>query len=326
MNSFGRILVGIEPHANSLAAARVGARLAGQLGAALELFSPVYNPHVSLAHFATRDSMEHARNSLCARHVERLSAVAPELGFSGHLEAHAVWDHPFDEALIRRVLERAANLLVVALAERDDPRGSALSAAHWQLVRHCPSPVLLTRGTPWPDSPVIVASIDPIRHHGRTQDLDLEILRLAGQLAEATGGTLHAFHAWHPKLRAFVGEAEFPVVPGPPGSATERVHREAVYAALAAADAAPARVALVQGRPEVALPSYCRETDAGLVVMGAIARNPLGRIFIGSTAERVLGQLPGDLLVVKPGDFQTPIQRERWPRDDGATILGIPGI
>lgn len=326
MSSFGRILVGIEQRADALAAARVGARLAAQLGAALELFTPVYNPHVSLAHFATRESLEHARNALCARHVERLSKVAPELGFAGQVEAHAVWDHPFEEALIRRVLERAANLLVVALPTRDDPRGGALSAAHWQLVRHCPSPVLLTHGAPWRDSPVIVASIDPIRRHGRTADLDLSILRLAGQLADATGGTLHAFHAWHPRPRAFVGEAEHPVVPDGPDSATERRHREAVYQALGAVDASPARVALVAGRPELALPEYCGETRAELVVMGAIARNPFGRIFIGSTAERVLGQLPADLLVVKPDDFQTPIPRERWPRDDGATILGVPGI
>jgi len=326
MSSFGRILVGVDPRATSLAAARVAARLADQLGAALELFSPVYNPHVSLAHFATRESMEHARDSLCARNVERLLAVAPELGFAGHIEAHAAWDHPFEEALIRRVLERAANLLVVALPPRGDPRGGALSAAHLQLVRHCPSPVLLTRGDAWHEAPVIVASIDPTQRHGRREDLDVGILRLAGRFATGTGGTLHAFHAWQQKLRALVGEAEHPVVPDLPDSATERRHREAVYAALAAADASPARVALVEGRPEVTLPEYCRETAAELVVMGAIARNPFGRVFIGSTAERVLERLPCDLLVVKPEDFQTPIPRERWPRDDGATILGVPGI
>jgi len=326
MSSFGRILVGIDPRATSLAVAQVGARLAEQLGAALELFSPVYNPHVSLAHFATRESMEHARDSLCARNVERLLAAAPDLGFAGHIEAHAVWDHPFEEALIRRVLERAANLLVVALPGQDDPRGGALSAVHWQLVRHCPAPVLLTHGKPWRDSPVIVASIDPTQRHGRREDLDAGILRLADQFAARTGGTLHAFHAWQRKLRAFVGEAEHPLMPDFSDPETEQRHREAVYAALASADASPARVALVEGRPEATLPEYCRENGAELVVMGAIARNPFGRVFIGSTAERVLDRLPCDLLVVKPDDFQTAIPRERWPRDDGATILGVPGI
>ena len=61
--------------------------------------------------------------------------------------------------------------------------------------------------------------------------------------------------------------------------------------------------------------------------MGAIARNPFGRIFIGSTAERVLEQLPCDLLVVKPETFRTPVSSERWPREEGSIpILGVPGI
>ncbi len=45
------------------------------------------------------------------------------------------------------------------------------------------------------------------------------------------------------------------------------------------------------------------ECHADIVVMGAIARSALKRVFIGSTAERVLETLPCDVLVVKPPDF-----------------------
>jgi universal stress protein E len=37
--------------------------------------------------------------------------------------------------------------------------------------------------------------------------------------------------------------------------------------------------------------------------MGAIARRGLSRLFIGSTAERVLDKLPCDLVIVKPAGF-----------------------
>jgi len=45
------------------------------------------------------------------------------------------------------------------------------------------------------------------------------------------------------------------------------------------------------------------ECHADIVVMGAIARRSLKRVFIGSTAERVLETLPCDVLVVKAPDF-----------------------
>jgi universal stress protein E len=48
--------------------------------------------------------------------------------------------------------------------------------------------------------------------------------------------------------------------------------------------------------------------NADVVVMGAVARNRLKRIFIGATAERVLEHLPCDLLIIKPDWFHTPVE------------------
>jgi len=40
--------------------------------------------------------------------------------------------------------------------------------------------------------------------------------------------------------------------------------------------------------------------DAAVVVMGAISRSAIDRVFVGSTAERLLDELVCDVLVVKP--------------------------
>jgi len=42
---------------------------------------------------------------------------------------------------------------------------------------------------------------------------------------------------------------------------------------------------------------------ADIVVMGAVSRSRLQRIFVGNTAERVLDHLPCDVLIVKPTEF-----------------------
>jgi universal stress protein E len=323
----GRIIVGMDPHAIPMAAVALGERLAEGMDATLEVFMPVYNSQVSLAHFENREHLQHARDSLVRRHLEHLEERLASAGIGERAERHAAWDHPHEEALIRRVLERAADLLIVELPAGAASGGRPLSAAQWQLVRHCPSPVLLTRGGAWREAPVVVAAVDPGGRHGRADELDTRILKFAERVALGAGGTVHAFHAWERTLRALIGNREEVLVPDRPETGTERRHREAVYSVLAAAEVAPARVSLVEGRAEQVLPEYCREAGADVVVMGAIARNPFGRIFIGSTAERVLEQLPCDLLVVKPGAFRTPVSSERWPAEQAATpILGVPGI
>jgi universal stress protein E len=326
MQSSGRIIVGVDPRASCRAAAMLGARLAAGLDATLELFTPVHNSQLTLVHFENRERLQHARETLVRKHRERLEQAASELGVELAIECHAAWDHPLEEALIRRVLEQSPALLIMQLAEQQGGGTQPLTSAQWQLVRHCPAPVLLTRGRAWQAAPVIVAAVDPTGRHGRGSDLDVRILRLAEQVAQGTGGTMHAFHAWETTLLARIGEHEEPLAPELPESATVRRHREAVYAVLSAAEVAPARVSFVAGQPDQVLPEHCRERAADVVVMGAIARNPFGRIFIGSTAERVLEQLPCDLLVVKPDTFRTPVSRERWPREEGALPIGVPGI
>jgi hypothetical protein len=45
--------------------------------------------------------------------------------------------------------------------------------------------------------------------------------------------------------------------------------------------------------------------------MGAVSRSGLRRIVIGNTAERILGDLSCDVLVVKPARFVTSVSRTR---------------
>ena len=65
---------------------------------------------------------------------------------------------------------------------------------------------------------------------------------------------------------------------------------------------------LMMGMTHQELPKLAEKLDAKLIVMGAVSRNKLKRLFIGSTAERTLGVLPCDLLVVKLNPFVTPVE------------------
>ena len=71
----------------------------------------------------------------------------------------------------------------------------------------------------------------------------------------------------------------------------------------------PGNRIVVAGDRMSQIPRVARKYHAGLLVMGAVSRSGLDRIFIGNTAERVIDAVGCDVLVVKPRAFKTPVSR-----------------
>jgi universal stress protein E len=55
-----------------------------------------------------------------------------------------------------------------------------------------------------------------------------------------------------------------------------------------------------EGATRQLLITLTEQLPADLVVMGAVSRSALQRLFVGSTAEQVLDMLACDVLIVKP--------------------------
>jgi len=55
------------------------------------------------------------------------------------------------------------------------------------------------------------------------------------------------------------------------------------------------------------LVDFVRRARVGIVVMGAVSRSAMARLFIGNTAERVLDHVGCDVLIVKPRGFRSKI-------------------
>jgi universal stress protein E len=77
---------------------------------------------------------------------------------------------------------------------------------------------------------------------------------------------------------------------------------------------------LVGHLPVDAITEAARKTHSAIVVMGALSRSGYKRLLIGNTAERILDELPCDLLVVKPANF-----RSRVPRVSRGVRLRVNG-
>jgi universal stress protein E len=175
-----------------------------------------------------------------------------------------------------------------------------------------PAAVLLVK-TPGPyRRPVVLAAVDPGHTNSKPAKLDERILRASATMTGALRGTLHALHAFVP----FPFAAEPDVMLSQ--ETVNRLEAEAVAAAQRGLDRAlrttripKARRHLVGRHPSDAIEQTAREVHAAIVVMGAVSRSGLKRLFIGNTAERVLDQLSCDILVVKPLHFAGRVSRAR---------------
>jgi len=204
----------------------------------------------------------------------------------------AEWDFPAYEAIIRRANRIKADLIV---ADQHDGRRLAAGLLHltdWELLRLSLAPVLLVK-TPGPyRRPAVLAAVDPGHTNSKPAKLDERILRAGATMTGALRGTLHALHAYVPF--PFAAEPDVMLCQ----ETVNRLEAEAVAAAQRGLDRAlrttrilKARRHLVGRHPSDAIEQTAREIHAAIVVMGAVSRSGLKRLFIGNTAERVLDQL-----------------------------------
>jgi len=312
MSDSKSILVVIHPNADRQPALERAAWLAARLGASLELLICDYDPTLSNKRFFSSDALQGAQDALLEAHERRLEALAAPLRERGlRVGVEARWEHPLDHGVLRKAAELQPIVVAKETRYHSAVERALFSSTDWKLIQGCSAPLLLVKPRAFSAAPKVLAAVDPLHAHAKPAELDHAILALAQELAGALQGTLEVFHAFDPA----------PVIAGAAGSsvspiavpvrelttALEQHHREALDALLDGYSVTDSAVHMHQGIAAETLLALSRNLPADIVVMGAISRSGLKKIFIGNTAERVLDRLPCDLLIVKPAGFAVPV-------------------
>jgi universal stress protein E len=246
--------------------------------------------------------------------LEKLAAPLRRRGLK--VATRVAWDYPPFEAIVREAL-RSRPDLVVAGSRRHVPGARLfLTNNDWQLIRLCPVPLLFVKHERGYGKARVVAAIDPLHGAARRSSLDKRILESAQAMTLAHRGRLdviHAYQSLYSYAPPIYGEAYVASI----DPKIEQQHRARAQRALQRATAPfgidPERLHLESGLPTAVLAAVARRWRIDLLVMGAVSRRGLGRLFIGSTAEHVLDHLQCDVLVVKPRGFRTTVPRRYSP-------------
>jgi universal stress protein E len=299
--TFARILVAIaDPSAGTSSAVRRAGAIARATGASVELLHAMPSAisegtaHAHVEQFVRLEAEEDRR--LLERTANRLRREAITV------ETTVQTGYPAHEAILRRARSSDADLVIIEARKHRLFARLLLTQTDFELIRHCPTPLLIVKGRAAWRSPRILAALDPFHVNDKPSKLDDRIVDAAQAMATLLHGSVHAAHVYRPYAGDIVsvpaGVAVFAADPG-----EERAYQAAIRkrfnAAVRRYGIGKSRAHLVCGDPATRIAELARTLRAGLVVMGAVSRTGLKRIFIGNTAEHVLDSLRCDVLVVK---------------------------
>lgn len=275
-------------------------------GARFTLFLCDYIPALDGGMLFNNDLLSDARHTLLGHREEYLDTLAANLRASGHtVNTTAVWGKRFERHILKAIHEQQPDVVLKTGQRHGLLKRLILSNSDWFLIRYCPVPLWLVKQ---PDTELqnICASVDPLHDADKPAALDNKILAAAQGLAGVTGARVQAVHCYNPLPHTLAFDTG--LVANYDGYAVQvhQHHADAFAEFTKANGLATDQQHLLKGYPEQSIPLFATENGVNLLVLGAISRSRMENALIGHTAERLLDDVPCDMLIIKPDGFVDP--------------------
>ncbi len=285
------ITVVIDPEVCNKAVVNKAIAVALVSRAKLELVYSEYVHYLEDGYFydpVVAKTLREEHSEVNARKADELAQLARDAGLS--VNVVALWGSPAYRSIVENITARQPSLVIKSTSHHNRLARIFLANEDWELVRHCPVPLLLVKGLPWSEPPSFIAAVDPDHLRDKPESLDKKLVAHAVELRDRFNGSAHLYHYdWIPPLSGL-----YPL-------RIDAANESAKLIAMGEESGIPAsQCHWTDANINDSLPALVEKIDAAVVVMGAISRSAIDRVFVGSTAERLLDELVCDVLVLKP--------------------------
>jgi universal stress protein E len=276
MQTIKRILVVIDPTREDNVALVRSRLLAGHLGADLHLLV-----------CENRRDFSDLLDELC-RSLETA-------GITAHYTQ--AWHSTLTDTIIRTLMAEGCGLVIKQHVPDSPLKKALLTPEDWKLLRYCPAPVLLAKGSALWMHGKVLAAVDLGDHDDQHQQLHDSIVSHAADIAQMIGGELHLLSA-HPAPMLSAANPIYQM-----RETILQIYSDKASRFLAEYDIAESNAHIDEGPADALIPRVAQQIGACVTVIGTVARTGISGALIGNTAEVVLDQLSGDVLVLKPEDM-----------------------
>ncbi|MEZ6065241.1 MAG: universal stress protein [Planctomycetaceae bacterium] len=275
--------------------------LAGQTGAALHFVNVLNIPTV-----ATEDILEESAEAVLTRDSTIvLETLVDRAKSKGIAATFAVRNGRIVEELVREVLRRQPDLLVIG----SHPQGLAerflFGSKATKVLRKCPCPVWVTKSGELPETPLVMAAED-------LSEGGVESIPTAVMAAQWLAGRLLVVHAVNFPLdrrlyRTGVTDEELQVYREKVRHDAQQQLQERLWATDHRTIPGGVKVEVLPG-PRGRDRAGAEDNDPHLLVMGTIGRGGLSGLLLGNTVEELLPRIRCSLLAIKPEGFVCPVK------------------
>lgn len=236
--------------------------------------------------------------------LEQLVAPLRETGYKISTEIL-----PFNrlyEEIIRSAVRFKADFVFKPMRQHSTFRRVFYTSNDWNLIRLCPTPLLMVSDQRSAHGKPVVAAVDIGDTDEAHVQLNEAVLEQAGPLSRVLESEVHVVYAYGPSVIASRGAASDPLA----YQITRDRYDELLKATQTLAEkygVASENVHLREGAPEMVVNEYAKEVGGGVIVLGTVARSGAAGLFVGNTAEGVLERTESDVFVVKTPGFKSPV-------------------
>lgn len=291
MNRLKSILVGVDFSESSKAALQQAARMAKQSGATLHVLHVIDSLAVIELAAAMKVSVEQERHTVVTDARRELTRWLGNTDSLGIFKADVVIGVPLDE-ILKRGREVAADLVVLgATGATGAPCGVGTLAA--KVLRKAAAKVMLVTGSHMRPFQKVVACVD-------FSPTAREAVEQARRVSEQDGSEVHFLHVFHGPWHRLHYRRETPEAsPDFQKQYSDMLQRQ-LNEFVGDTRGVKARCVLHDASSYgLGIAEYARQVNGDLIILGNKGRTNLRYVLLGSTAERLLTELPCSVLCVR---------------------------
>ncbi|SUD79268.1 universal stress protein [Pseudomonas putida] len=236
-------------------------------------------------------------------HSALLSVLSRQLHDDGYdnVSHEEAWRDNLHDTIID-VQQAEGCELVIKEHRPDNPLKKALlTPDDWKLLRQCPCAVLMVKSErPWTGGRIL-AAVDVGNQDEDHRRLHASIIDHGHDIAALAKGELHVISA-HPSPMLSAADPVYQL-----SETIEARYRKACEAFQAEYGISEERLHVAEGPADVLIPHTEQRLDAVVTVIGTVCRTGITGALIGNTAEVVLDELKGDVLVLKLEETSTKL-------------------
>jgi universal stress protein E len=274
--------------------------LAQHFDAKVELFLCDSERAYAMRQAYDQTGTEQSRHDCLAGGRQYLEALRSRASAPGvQISIDVVCESPLYEAIVHKILRSQPDLVIKSAGGEQVSRRCIFDTNDWQLMRTCPTTLMLTRGRIWHTRPQFAAMVDVSGQE--TPGLVRDILRASDYLAVGCRGGLDVVYSEREEALTEDKDRRAGVL------------KELVQDLHIQSD----RLHLLSGDPERTLPAFAAHRY-DVLVLGALIHHEVLAPLVGSLTGKLVEALDCDFILAKPSAYRCPIQQP------SATVADVP--